>query len=213
MNSEAPLAPEAKRWKGRIQFLGVATLFMAPILTAFWLNLAPQTVTELTSGGRTNHGELVKGAPKLPLDGLRPASADTDLPTLQGTWTLISINDRPACDETCGQAIYVTRQVRWALGKEIDRVKRVHVEPASTTADALLQAAERLAPEAGLTFVLGTDGWLSGLAAHLPPSTDITQHVFVVDPDGRLVLSFPLSAEAGGLLKDMKRLLRLSKIG
>ena len=53
----------------------------------------------------------------------------------------------------------------------------------------------------------------AGFLAQFPPSVDGTQGIYIADPHGNLLMSYPASGSARGLLKDLERLLRLSGIG
>ena len=51
------------------------------------------------------------------------------------------------------------------------------------------------------------------LRALFPPAADGARGIYIVDPHGNLLMSYPASGSARGLLKDLERLLRLSSIG
>ena len=41
----------------------------------------------------------------------------------------------------------------------------------------------------------------------------LERRLYLVDPLGNLMMSYPADAEPGGIIKDLKRLLRYSRIG
>jgi hypothetical protein len=51
------------------------------------------------------------------------------------------------------------------------------------------------------------------LLAAFPPAVDGAAGIYIVDPHGNLMMSYPASGSARGLLKDLERLLKLSHIG
>jgi len=51
------------------------------------------------------------------------------------------------------------------------------------------------------------------LLAAFPTAVDGLPGIYIVDPHGNLMMSYPASGSARGLLKDLERLLRLSNIG
>jgi hypothetical protein len=53
----------------------------------------------------------------------------------------------------------------------------------------------------------------AALRALFPPATDGAPGIYIVDPHGNLLMSYPATGSARGLLKDLERLLRLSSIG
>jgi hypothetical protein len=53
----------------------------------------------------------------------------------------------------------------------------------------------------------------AALRALFPPAADGADGIYIVDPHGNLMMSYPATGSARGLLKDLERLLRLSSIG
>jgi hypothetical protein len=53
----------------------------------------------------------------------------------------------------------------------------------------------------------------AALLAAFPPAVDGAPGIYIVDPHANLMMSYPASGSARGLLKDLERLLRLSNIG
>lgn len=133
-----------------------------------------------------NYGELLP--PRVvagpALDGLR------------GKWVLVSF-DAAACDAYCEKKLYYMRQARRAQGKEMERVERLWV------------LTDGGAPRADLVG----EGirWTSVRFEGFPG--DVRDHIYVVDPLGNLMMRFPRDPEPSKMLKDVKRLLRLSQIG
>ena len=90
--------------------------------------------------------------------------------------------DRGACDALCEQKLYSMRQVRRAQGREMNRVERLWlVTDAVAPAPALLAAIEG-------THVVRGD---AQLAAAFPAERAATDHIYLVDPLGNLMLRFP----------------------
>ena len=51
------------------------------------------------------------------------------------------------------------------------------------------------------------------LVKALPAAGDVRDHVYLVDPLGNLVLRFPKDADPKRMIKDLQRLLKVSRIG
>jgi hypothetical protein len=143
-------------------------------------------------GGQANYGELI--APR-PLTG-PPFDA------LRGKWVLVSF-DAAACDAYCEKKLYILRQVRTAQHKNMGRVERLWLLTDSRRPRAALVAAIE-----GTRIAATTD---SPAAKEFPGNT--TDHIYLVDPNGNLMMRFPRDADPSKLLKDLERLLRLSQIG
>jgi cytochrome oxidase Cu insertion factor (SCO1/SenC/PrrC family) len=208
MNPEP--TPRDSRRRGRRQLALLAALFFAPLLVAFWLYYGPGTWRP--SGG-TNQGDLVEPAVPLPDTALlRPDGTHTSPLFLRGRWTLLYVGDG-GCDQRCRRALYLSRQSRIALNKDMDRVQRVFLATGDCCDTAFL-AAEHADVAIAL---LGSDPASQTLLAKFPGYDGVAAvaagRTYVVDPLGNLVLSYPATAPDEALLEDMKRLLRLSHIG
>ena len=120
----------------------------------------------------------------------------------QGRWSVI----RPITGD-CGPReralLAELARVRLALDKDADRVQRVVVHDGGCVADTIAS------DEPGLRVFSADAGFL----AQFPPSVDGAAGIYIADPHGNLMMSYPASGSARGLLKDLERLLRLSSIG
>lgn len=149
----------------------------------------------------TNYGELI--APReLPDFALVTIDGDEFRPTdLRGKWTLLMV-DSGACSEFCHDKLYTMRQLRLTQGKNKDRVVRVWL-----ISDAAVPSAEIRDEYAG-TFFVSAQG--SELLSLLPAKATIADHIYLLDPKGRLMMRYPKHANASRMVKDLNRLLQLS---
>jgi hypothetical protein len=196
--------------RGQRQLVLLAALFFVPLAVAFWLYYGP---TSWRPVGGTNKGDLVDPAVPLPAVALaKPDGTRTGTDFLQGKWTIAYLGDG-ACDERCREALYLSRQSRIALNKDMDRVQRVFLATGNCCDSGFL-AAEH--PDLAVA-VLGNDADSQALLAKIPalggvpPAT--AGRLYVIDPLGNLVLSYSAAAPDKALLTDVKKLLRLSHIG
>ena len=201
--------PQAQR-RGRRQLLLLAALFFVPLAVAFWLYYGPAT---WRPAGGTNQGDLIDPAVPLPRVALRDA-AGNQLPEdlLVGKWTMLYVGDG-ACDERCRKALYLARQTRLAVNRDMGRVQRVFLVTANCCDTAFL-AAEH--PDLRIA-VLGTDARSQDLLAAMPAvgaaSAATAGRLYLVDPLGNALLSYSAAAPDKALLTDLRKLLRLSHIG
>ena len=178
----APSADTLKR--GRLKLAALGLFFCAPFALAWlawWLDWAP--------GSTANYGELI--APPRPLSG-------APLEALRGKWVLVSF-DAAGCDAYCEKKLYFMRQVRRAQGKDQDRVERLWVVTDARRPPAkLLGAIEgtRIEPAAGI-------------GAAFPAAGAITDHIYVIDPLGNLMMRYPRDPDPSRMLKDLQRLLKV----
>lgn len=149
-----------------------------------------------------NYGELIE--PRLlpddevaALDGrrIRPSQ-------LRGEWVLL-VADGAACEEACRRKLTYIRQVRLAAGKEKARVERVWLLTDGGAPDPAL-----LAEHPGLVVVREQG---NAIVNSLPAQVSPTDHIYVIDPLGNIMMRFPRDADPRRMLKDVSRLLRHSK--
>ncbi|HHQ14963.1 MAG TPA: cytochrome oxidase assembly protein [Chromatiales bacterium] len=188
-----------RRRRGRLMLVGVAVVFIGPLIAAFLLyfggNWSPQ--------GSAEHGALIlppRLMPDSPLSGGREPAI-----RLRDKWTLLIV-EPAACDESCRTVLYETRQLRRALGKDMDRVQRVWVLT-DGHADAGFVSAEH--PD--LVVVDSDDPAEQALLEIIGPHT--AGEAFLIDPHGNLMMRFPPGLSMRAIHTDLKRLLKVSQIG
>lgn len=178
----------------RFKILAVAVIFLGPLATAWlWYGAFP----EQAPGGRTHHGQLNDPALPLPSDDLAPAGGIAELPVFGERWTLLHVPPDD-CGDACRDALAATRQVRALLHRRATRVQRVLVTAGP---------APVLEDHPDLAVYRGGDALRALLDGYAPGT------VFLVDPLGNWVLTYPAPVDADGLFKDIKHLLKLSHIG
>ena len=200
--------PNAVR-RGRRQLLLLAAIFFVPLAIAFWMYYGP---TGWRPSGDASKGDLID--PARPLAALALTTADggqTPPDFLRGKWSLVYVGDG-LCDDRCRKALYLTRQSRLALSKDMDRVQRVFLVT-GRCCDRGFLAQEH--PD--LIVARVDDDAAAALLEPFPtyggvPLADAGR-IFIVDPLGNLLMSYAPTAPDKALLTDMKKLLRLSHIG
>jgi cytochrome oxidase Cu insertion factor (SCO1/SenC/PrrC family) len=200
--------PSAVR-RGRRRLLALAALFFVPLALAFWMYYGP---TGWRPAGDTSKGDLLD--PARPLAQLALPTMDgppTDPGLLQGKWTLLYVGDG-LCDDRCRKALYLTRQSRLALNKDMDRVQRVFLV---TDRCCDREFLSREHPD--LVVARVEDTATAELLAPFPTYDGVpvaaAGRIYLVDPHGNLLMSYAPDAPDKALLTDVKKLLRLSHIG
>lgn len=184
-------------------------LFIFPVAVSFILY-----ATGWRPSGTINHGELVEPARPVEdvslarLDGKQMRFAD-----LKKKWTLVYFGSAE-CLSPCKDNLYKMRQVRLSLGADGTRVQRLFVVT-DTNALELLKYELKEYPD--MAVVTGPAENIEVLASQfqLPVGTplDKLERIYVVDPLGLLMMSYPAGADPSGMRKDLKRLLKVSRIG
>lgn len=190
--------------RGRRQFLLLALLFLGPLAAAWVLYFNHDG---WRPEGTTNHGILIQPPVPLPDTKIADSGPDGSDGDLHGRWTLLYL-DGGQCAERCLQALDLSARVRLALGRRMARVQRAYI-------------AEGFGPlpdlpdfQADLMIAPGSRPDLAPLLAALP--ADLPRdgsEILLVDPLGNLMMRFPLDAEPKGMLEDIRKLLRVSRIG
>lgn len=189
--------PKRRNLQGWVIFL----LFFVPLAIAAVLYFQ----TDWRPGARGNHGELV--IPPVPTPAISlpmPGGEHTDEEFLRHHWSLVYLARSP-CGEDCREALYNGRQMRLALGRLMERVQRVYLyldEP---------PAADFVAREHPDLLVASAAG--PGAAALLDAFSGQPEGYWLVDPLGNVMMLYPPEQEPRGMMEDLKRLLRLSRIG
>ena len=195
--------------RGRRQLVALAALFFVPLAVAFWLYYGP---TDWRPAGGSNKGELIDPARPMPAVSLPMADgSQSGTGFLRGKWTMFYVGDG-ACDERCRKALYLTRQSRTALNKDMDRIQRVFLAT-GTRLDSEFFAQEH--PDLLVLKLQGPDAarLVEPIPAYVDGPVGSAGRIYLVDPLGNLLMSYPASAPDKALLTDLKKLLRLSHIG
>lgn len=194
--------PQQQR-SGRRQLLLIASIFFVPITAAVWLYFS--------SGWRPSvgvqHGELINPPRPLPALALRqPDGSMAAADRLRGQWFLVQVV-AGHCNDRCLAVLTDLRQLRLALDKDAGRVRRVLLHDGACC-DAAFPAPE---PDLLVLAAEGPEG--AAFLGHFPTTADGASGIYIVDPHGNLVMSYPATGALRGMLQDVERLLRLSNIG
>lgn len=191
-------APDDARRRGRRHLLLIASLFVVPVVTAIVLYHSVDWRPVVNAQGTLIEPPRTLAVAGLTLTDGTAAPADA----FQGRWSVI----RPVAGD-CGarerELLEQLSRVRLALDKDADRVQRVVVHDGGCVAGELEPGESELR-----VYSTGAD-----FIAQFPPSVDGGTGIYIADPHGNLMMSYPASGSARGLLKDLERLLRLSSIG
>jgi cytochrome oxidase Cu insertion factor (SCO1/SenC/PrrC family) len=190
--------------RGRLQFLLLAALFFAPLLAAVLFYFV---FPDWQPDAHTNYGELVVPARPLPDAPLRDADGATvPVEQMRGRWSYVYVGGT-TCGAACADKLHQIRQIRTLLNEKRLRVQRVYLAP---DVGALGAAAAQLsADHPDLKFYADTETSTYG---QFFGGSD-TGALYLVDPLGNWLMIYAADADSKGILKDIKKLLRVSQIG
>nr|WP_229224852.1 redoxin domain-containing protein [Duganella violaceicalia] len=167
-------------------------------------------------GGVTNFGALID-----PRDHPIPAMASTTLDgkpatleSYKGKWIMLKVGPSD-CKQDCQDQLFAMRQLRTMQGKEMERIERVWMITDDQPLDTLLMRVNdgtRMlrAPAAVI------DQWLP---LEQGAGDRVSDHIYLIDPLGNLMMRFPKGAVSSDtekvkkVHKDISKLLKASAIG
>jgi hypothetical protein len=152
---------------------------------------------------RMNYGELIEPVP-LPNEILHSLDGKPyPLSTLRGKWVMILV-DRGDCSPECVGKLWKIRQLRLTQGDNMDRIERLWLITDQAPVEALLHEEY-----AGTVMLRASPE----LARRLPAKSDPSEHIWIADPLGNVILRYSLDADPSRMKNDLIRLLKVSQIG
>ncbi len=201
------LSAEQLRANRRTMYI-IFGLILAVIASSTLLfRLASSGVIDLpTILGTRNHGTLI--SPPLPIADLGLGSVDGvafDYFEGPARWTALLPFTLP-CDERCEHHLYISRQVRTALGRDMNQMRRLLVLP-----DGVYPAPDELAwlasEHPGLQVLYAAPEAVQALAGVAPPVGEGDAWL-LVDPNGWVMMHYDSSQSGNEILSDLKFLIK-----
>ncbi|MBI3898075.1 MAG: SCO family protein [Gammaproteobacteria bacterium] len=194
---------------GKWVLLAIAALFLAGFIAAYVL-VAIGWRPSVTK----NYGELVQ--PARPIDNVAVRELDgtsVNFNSLRGKWTLLYFGSAE-CLKPCVDNLYKMRQLVDAQGQQAHRLQRVFVVTDARALDALRYT---LADYPQTRVLLGDTESVRQLAMQFALKAgsplDNLHRLYVVDPIGNFMMSYPADADLRRMNKDIGLLLRTSQLG
>ncbi len=191
--------------RGRLMLVALAAFFILPLAAAWWMY---SSVEDAPDAEVVSHGTLIR--PARPLGDFELAGVGESAPitdeALHGRWAIVYVG-APECDQTCVDTLWEARQVHTRLGRDASRVQRVFLlSGADSVADPAFFAREH----AGMLMAKADSELLAQFSVDGAPTVG---QLFLVDPLGNLMMRYSAEAPPEALHEDLKRLLRISRIG
>lgn len=191
--------------RGRLMLVALAAFFILPLAAAWFMY---SSVDNVPDAEVVSHGTLIRPARPLgdfELPGVADGGPLTD-EALHGRWAIVYIGGAE-CDETCQDTLWEARQVHTRLGRDASRIQRVYLlTGAESVADPAFFAREHV----GMRMARADDALLAHFS--VDGNAPVGQ-LFLVDPLGNLMMRYTADAPPEALHDDLKRLLRISRIG
>lgn len=207
---------------GRAILLLIAGLPVTMILASTWLWYFVERgdVDIIGALGTANSGELL--AEPINIRALEFEATDGSTVGLSSTepkWTMLLVNDGVTCDTACNELLYITRQIRIAIGRDYQRTQRLLI--VDTPID-LIQSnddggdTEResgdmtpLMPQLERDHV-DLIVWRREDQAVLPEGQSEPSAWYLVDPSGWVMMRYTTDVNYKDVIGDIKFLLKNS---
>lgn len=192
----------------RIALMLLALLFSAPLLLSWALFYF---VVPSQGSGTASYGDLVIPPRHLPNAGLLDPAQVIYGAELHGKWTLFYIC-LETCDEICTDNLYQMQQIRLAMGKNAYRVQRALMADSGTLPESVLVRLRDYPGQLVLYDDAGA-GFIDKFRMSMSDDPVSAARLYIVDPLGNLMMSYPAKRDPIGIIKDLKRMLKISRIG
>lgn len=199
-------APDTKN-KSYMALWAMIFLFGLPYLAAyyFYFNRDSLDLNTTNYGTIVNPGRPVPDTTLVKLDGSTMQMAES-----RGKWLLISIGSSQ-CAQACQENLYKLRQVKKAIGQEHKRINKYFFLTDDKSLDSF---RDLLVDYKGMQVILPSgDQYMEFLSIFSVDGQSIEDGIYIIDPLGNYMMKYSKDEEPMKILKDMERLLKVSKIG
>ena len=192
---------ESKILRSRLILLGVALVFIIPILVSWYLVF----FSDFKKGdGGTQKGELI--SPVIPLGEPEVFNLKSKtIESINGKWTLLFFVENE-CNQLCEDKLYQLRQIRLALGKDRDKVDRLLVSKNKQ------QWSQYTNSFNGQKYIDPTSRDYNRLIKKFNDYSGLDlKATYLIDPYGFLMMKYPQDDNPMGTIKDIERLIKNQK--
>ena len=192
---------ESKILRSRLILLGVALVFIIPILVSWYLVF----FSDFKKGdGGTQKGELI--SPVIPLGEPEVFNLKSKtIESINGKWTLLFFVENE-CNQLCEDKLYQLRQIRLALGKDRDKVDRLLVSKNKQ------QWSQYNNSFNGQKYIDPTSRDYNRLIKKFNDYAGLDlKATYLIDPYGFLMMKYPQDDNPMGTIKDIERLIKNQK--
>jgi cytochrome oxidase Cu insertion factor (SCO1/SenC/PrrC family) len=197
--SETQLPPN--KTSGRKILLILAIIFVLPFTVAATLHLL-----NLKPSGHS-YGNLIQPPQALQFPVLHDVQGkEFTAQQWLKIWSVVVV-DSTGCAQPCKAKVHLLKQVHTSLNKDAHRLQRVLLVPTGLK-DEVLAALQKQYPD--LLIIGGAD---ADAAKFVENFNVAGASMYLVDPLGNLMMSYPEKMDPKGIFSDLKRLLKNSWAG
>jgi cytochrome oxidase Cu insertion factor (SCO1/SenC/PrrC family) len=177
-------------------------VFVVPLLIAVAMYVMRDYIPATEPVSR---GELIHPAQPIKTLEIQLQPNETlDLQGIAGKWTYL-VYAPNGCDLQCEASLFKLRQTKKATGRESNRVQSALLTDVNKVTSDILNRNQRTRIGQLIQFEIeGQPGKQKQLENGV---------IYLIDPIGNLMMKYDTSATSRGMLKDIKKLLKISNIG
>ncbi|MDC0362476.1 hypothetical protein OAN12_05475 [Halioglobus sp.] len=209
--------------QGRMVLLLIAGIPLTMILAATWLwfFVARGELDIVGALGTANRGELIQPPRQLQDANLRELSGQKfAFSDLEPRWSMLIPGTGGYCDSDCEKSLYETRQIRVAIGKDVNRLRRVYISdtPSEYTQLSVTALSDgRAAPSSFADYLKEEHDNLHVLLLPgeeqrelFPEQSEDPTTWYLVDPAGWVMMAYDNQVPYKDVIADLKFLLKNS---
>ena len=198
----------SKKNNNKLTIIIVVVLFVSPVVLAWYVF---NYTDFLEMRGMSNKGQLID--PPRPLGDLALIDPlkDDRKDSLFGKWSLAYV--AVSCDKVCKDNVYRMRQTHISMDKHSLRVQKVLLlteQPISELKEMLIDFRGQQVIDNDLIDV---HELLNKFRLNEADNPLDAHRIYIIDPLGNLMMSYEPEANPRDIYKDLKKLLRGSRIG
>ncbi|MFT5395111.1 MAG: hypothetical protein ACI85N_000292 [Gammaproteobacteria bacterium] len=192
----------------RLTIILVVVMFVSPLVLSWYVF---NYTDFLEMRGMSNKGDLIEPARPLGDLALIDPLNDERKDSLFGEWNLVYVT--ATCDKQCMDNVYLMRQIHASMDKHSLRVQKVLLltnQSASELKEKLVEFKGQQVINAGL---ININEMIEKFRLNEADDPLKMNRIYIVDPLGNLMMSYEPNVNPRDIYKDLKKLLRGSRIG
>lgn len=191
-----------KKEKSRLSGYMLIAVFVIPLFIA----IAMYSLRDyLPTANTVSNGELIHPAEPIQVLDIQSRQGNfTSIEDLNGKWVYL-VYAPDGCNLECEATLFKLRQVKASTGRETNRIKMALLLDSSQLETNIAKRNKNVLVGKLTRFELESD---PGTQKELVPG-----YVYLLDPLGNMMMKYDITATSKGILKDIKKLLKISNIG
>lgn len=207
MNETQNIPAQTKKKSNATLWL-MLVLFGLPNIAAFYFYFNRENIN---LGAASNYGTIITPAKAIAdYDLIKLDNTKFKLSSLKGKWVLFSIASS-SCQQDCIDNLFKIRQIKKAVGQDYKRISKVFFLKDQQNIESFKILLKEYP---GMDVIVPSgEAYENYLSNFEYKEKEIEDSIFIIDPLGNYMMIYPKGADASKILKDIERLLKVSKIG